>query len=85
MAQDPKIVLSPLSGKVTKDGITVDVQIYRLENGKEWCLEVVDEEGTSTVWEDLFPTDQLAHTEFRRVLDEEGIMAILRDPSETIH
>lgn len=51
------IVNSALSGPFTQDGLTVDVEIYRGEDELEWVLEVVDEEGGSTVWHEPFPTD----------------------------
>ena len=41
MTPDSKIITSPLSGKVTSHGITVDVIIVRLETASEWSLEVV--------------------------------------------
>ena len=50
---DPRIITSPLSGPFTEGDTTVDVQIDRLENTK-WTLEVIDGEGTSTVWDDQF-------------------------------
>jgi hypothetical protein len=57
---------------VTRDGYTVRVEIYRTEpNG--WTLEVVDAKGGSTVWDDTFPDDQLALSEFNRALESEGI------------
>ena len=40
---------------------------------KEWTLEVVLSDGTSVVWDDLFPTDTTAHEEFQRTLSEEGV------------
>jgi hypothetical protein len=44
---------SPLSGKVTRDGVTVSVEIYPLAEGEEgWSLEVVHHDGGSTVSED---------------------------------
>jgi hypothetical protein len=52
---DPKIITSPLSGPFTEGDVTVDVQIYRLEDTK-WSLEVIDNQGTSIVWDDLFDT-----------------------------
>ena len=72
---DPKIINSPLSGSFTEGGITVDVQIYRLEDTK-WSLEVIDSEGTSIVWDDLFDTDEAARAEFERSVAEEGLIAI---------
>ena len=49
--------LSPLSQSVTRDGKTVQIDIY--ENGEGgWLLEVVDEYGNSTVWDDSFTSDR---------------------------
>ncbi|MFG1466542.1 hypothetical protein V5F77_27330 [Xanthobacter sp. DSM 24535] len=46
---DPEIELSPLSGFVTKDDVTVEVCIYRIARSAEgWALEVVDDEGGAT-------------------------------------
>ena len=82
MQDDRKIVTSHLSGPVTQNGITVDVWIYRLEDSEEWSLEVVDAEGSSTVWDDPFPSAEEAHAEFVRMLKDEGISCFLRDPAE---
>ena len=72
---DPKIITSPLSGPYSEGGLTVDVQIYRLENST-WTLEVIDGEGTSTVWDDPFDTAEAALAEFRRCIAEEGIISL---------
>ena len=57
---------------VSRDCKTIKVEIYG--SGKNnWILEVVDEDGNSTVWDDTFPTDEAAFEEFRRTLDEEAI------------
>ncbi len=72
---DPKIITSPLSGPFSEGGLTVDVQIYHLENSK-WALEVIDSEGTSTVWDDQFDTDQAAKAEFNRCIAEEGMVSL---------
>ena len=51
---DPEIEYSPLCEEVTREGLTVRVQVYRLKNGDSgWSLEVIDQEGSSTVWDDL--------------------------------
>lgn len=39
---DPEIERSPLCGSVTRDGITIQVQIYRLAEG--WSLKVIDQD-----------------------------------------
>jgi hypothetical protein len=76
-SRDPNIVRSGLSGPITEQGITVDVRIYRLEEQPGWSLDVVDSTGASTVWDELFETDELAFTEFRRTVVEEGMGAFV--------
>jgi hypothetical protein len=46
-------------------------------------LEVVDSDGTSTVWDDLFGTDQEALDEVFRTIKEEGLSAF-RDSGNVI-
>jgi hypothetical protein len=78
MTNDPEIRHSPLCAKVTRGGVTVDVQIYRFASGDDgWSLEVINEEGTSIVWDDRFATDVAAYAEFERTIDEEGIETFL--------
>jgi hypothetical protein len=48
------------------------IQIYRSADS-QWLLEVVDERGTSTVWDDLFETDKLALEEAIMAIESEGI------------
>ena len=70
------LIYSKHCQSVSKDGKTVRVEIY--SSGKDdWLLEVVDEENNSTVWDDLFPTDDEAFLEFQRTLDEEGIESMI--------
>ena len=76
--ETPNLINSGLSGVVSRDGVTVDVQIYRLERDPvEWSLEVVNDAGTSIVWDDTFPTDKLAFEEFNRTVAEEGMKTFL--------
>ena len=42
-------------------------------------MEVVNEHGTSTVWNELFETDDAAFAEFRRTVDEEGMREFVDD------
>ena len=77
--RDPNIISSGLSQKVTRDGITVDVQIYRLEHDPKWALEVVNEKGTSTVWDDIFDSDDEAFAAFTLAVEEEGMEAFFHD------
>ena len=73
----PNIVHSDLSGIVSKDDITVEVFIYRLENESKWSLEVLNNAGTSIVWDNLFDSDEDAYAEFQQTVEEEGMRAFL--------
>ncbi|UYG06859.1 hypothetical protein OCT48_14685 [Halomonas sp. M4R1S46] len=73
----PELIQSPLSQAITRDGHTLKVDIYRLEDETEWLLEVVNKYGTSHVWDDRFATDQAALDAVHATIDEEGIGAFL--------
>ena len=73
----PNLVHSGLSGIVSKDDITVEVFIYRLENEPKWSLGVENDAGTSIVWSDLFDSDDEAYAEFQQTVEEEGMRAFL--------
>ena len=75
--RDPNIVTSGLSGSVTLDGITVDVNIFRLEDDPGWTLEVVNAKGTSIVWDDLFDADDGAYAAFLQTVADEGMATFL--------
>ena len=75
--RDPDLVISGYSGLVTQDGVTVRVNIVRLEGETDWTLEVVNSAGTSTVWDGVFLSDDDAIAEFRRTLAEEGMRAFV--------
>lgn len=75
---DPKLVTSGKSQKVVVDGYPFSIEIYRLETEKTWSLEVVDHEGTSHVWEELFRCDKDAHDAALQALESEGAIAFMR-------
>ena len=78
----PMIETSPLSGRLTHDGVTVDVQIYRIAGTTDrWILEVVDEHDASTVWNHDFASDRDAYSEFYRTLETEGVGAFVETPT----
>ena len=82
---DPKIIDSPLSRIVEEDGISVDVRICRLED-TEWSLEIVATDGNSTVWDDLFRSDEVALAEALKAIKKDGIRSFSeRDPDATVH
>ena len=77
--REPNLVTSGLSGKLMRDGISVEVGIFRLESEPGWTLEVVNAAGTSTVWDDVFLTDAAALEEFHRTVAEEGMIPFLEN------
>jgi hypothetical protein len=81
--RDPNLITSGLSRDVTREGMTVRVHIHRLEDRPGWALEVVNDKGTSTVWDDLFDTDDAADAAFRETLADEGMDAF-RDSAQVI-
>ena len=70
--QDPPLEYSPFSQQVTRNGVSVSVQIYRTEDCG-WILEIVDAEQTSHVWDDEFASDQQAFEEAMRAIEEEPL------------
>ena len=82
---DPEIVMSPLCREIIEDGTKIQVDIYRGENESGWILEVIDEENTSTVWDDPFDTDQEALGAVMKVIERDGIKSFLEGESEEMH
>ena len=70
-------------GMHSQDGVEVEVSIYRPVGTDAWELEVVNQNGGSTIWEDTFPTDNAAYTEFLATLAKDGIgLFDFDDPTE---
>ncbi len=80
MSEENRLIYSSLQQTYTIGDKSIDIQIYRLpETG--WTIEVVDEHGNSTVWNDEFATDQDAFDEVMRTIAEDGIDALIGKPS----
>jgi hypothetical protein len=76
MNDEYEIKMSPLCQEISSGGNTVKVEIY--DDGEDgWILEVVDEHGNSTVWDDPFPTDAAALTEVKKTMMKEGIQVLI--------
>lgn len=76
MNDELEVKLSPLCQEISSGSKTVKVEIYEDGQG-EWLLEVVDEYGNSTVWDDSFPSDSAALTEAKEVILQEGIEELI--------
>lgn len=79
MEENFELEESPLSQEISKDGKTISVQIYR-GGRSDWHLEVVDEFGNSTVWDDQFPSDAEALNEAKATIEDEGIESLIGTP-----
>lgn len=74
--KEPELFMSPLCQSMNQDGHTIQVEIYRSETSG-WTLEVVDELGNSTVWQNEFASDRDALDELHRTIREEGITSMV--------
>jgi hypothetical protein len=65
----------------------ISMQIYRIAGAENrWSLEVVDEENTSTVWDETFEKDTDAYEESIHTLNREGILTFTQnEPTGTRH
>ena len=77
MDADPELEFSPLCGALSSGGQILDVQIYRLQGEDLWVLEIEDQFGNSTVWDDQFATDSEALTEAKKAILEETANAFV--------
>ena len=85
MDDEYKIINSPLSQKLSREGMTIEVMIYRGEHDAEWILEVIDHAGGSTVWEATFASEQDALNEVFQTIAAEGIGCFVVDPIQKLH
>ncbi|MEC8040835.1 MAG: hypothetical protein VX181_09035, partial [Pseudomonadota bacterium] len=69
---------------IVEDGVPFKVDIYKLEGGDGWSLEVVTEDGTSIVWDDLFGDDRDALEEAVTTIRREGAVAFVNGGSNVI-
>lgn len=86
---DPAIIESPLSRTIVHQDIRVELNIFRIEGDAGWAMEVVNVAGTSTVWDDVFDTDEAAYAVFLQTVASEGMATfvddIMEDASATRH
>lgn len=84
MEREPNLIISGASQRILEDGIPFKVDIYKLEGGAGWTLEVVTEDGTSIVWDDLFDDDQAAFEEAVATIRTEGAQAFANGGSNVV-
>jgi len=76
MNDDIEIIMSPLCQTFKKDGISLQVEIYRSQES-DWTLEIINPSNTSIVWDEMFISDNAALEEFHRTVKAEGIQSFL--------
>ena len=76
MNDEYEIKMSPLCQEISSGGKTVQIDIYEDGEGG-WLLEVIDEYGNSTVWNDPFKTDSTALIEAKKTILSEGINVLI--------
>ncbi|KRD96198.1 hypothetical protein ASE63_12390 [Bosea sp. Root381] len=88
MTDMPDLTRSALSKRFSADGLTVDVEIYRFPGDRGWTLEVVEEAGDTTLWQETFETDVEAWAAFADGVERIGLAAVI-DPDgaevQTVH
>ena len=84
MSEEYEVKLSHLCQKVTREGKTVQIDIYEDGEGG-WLLEVVDEYNNSTVWDDPFKTDESALEEALETIEKEGIVSLIGPEPSVLH
>ncbi|MEH6648162.1 hypothetical protein [Sulfitobacter sp.] len=84
MELEPNLIISSASGRIVVEGVPFKVDICKLEGGDGWSLEVVTEDGTSIVWDDLFDDDQVAFEEVQVTIEKEGPVAFVKGDSNVI-
>ena len=84
MEREPNLIISSASRHFVEDGVPFKVDIYKLEGGEGWSLEVVTEDGTSIVRDDLFEDDQAAFKEAIETIRNEGAVTFANGGSNII-
>ena len=75
---EPNITTSSKAQKVLVEDHSISIEIYKLEGTSGWTLEVINDQGTSIVWDELLGSDDDALAIALETLDEEGL-AIFTD------
>jgi hypothetical protein len=84
MEREPKLVISSASQRIVEDGVRFKVDTFKLEGGEGRSLEVVTEDGTSIVSDDLFEDDRAAFDEALNTIRSEGTVAFANGGSNVI-
>lgn len=76
-----ELIHSPLTRTHSAEGHTLRIEIYRGAS-EPWILEIVDELGTSTVWDEAFDTDTAALEAAFEEIQAEGVHAFVTNAQQ---
>lgn len=71
MEEEIELVMSSLCQTIRSGNQDFEIEIYN-DGKSDWVLEVVHEDGSSTVWDSTFATDSAALTEAKKFILEES-------------
>lgn len=77
------LIESLLNQKYTKDGKSVEIEIYRMPD-TAWNVQVMDTFGNSTVWDDEFESDTDALQFVLAEIERDGIDEFIGSPSDRL-
>ena len=77
------LIESLLDQKYTKDGKSVEIEIYRMPD-TPWNVQVVDTFGNSTVWDDEFESDTEALQFVLAEIERDGIDEFIGPPGSRV-
>ncbi|MEM6495344.1 MAG: hypothetical protein AAF709_01315 [Pseudomonadota bacterium] len=69
---------SRLSQTITREGVTVEINIYRWTDDDEWTLEISGASDDAVIWTEPFASDQLALDAALAAIDKEGVASFDR-------
>ncbi|WP_205877329.1 hypothetical protein [Leisingera sp. NJS204] len=70
--------------RIVEHGVPFKVDIYKLEGGDGWSLEVVTGDGTSIVWDDRLEDDRAVFEEAISTIRSEGAVAFASGGSNVV-
>jgi len=76
MSEAEKRAMSPLCQAFSSGADTLQVNIYKSKK-TGWILEMSDQYGNTTVWDDAFDTDESALEEANATIQAEGIASLI--------
>ncbi len=81
---EPDVIFSSVCQSFLVDGHRFEIKVFCTDQDPKWLLEVVDDDGTSHVWEAPFESDDEALAAALLAFEEEGADGFLNPNSNVI-